>query len=250
MQLGNLLEQILVPEQYAVNVATIPGSRERVEFAIRMPGHEAQTWLPIDSKFPVEDYQRLVDAAERGDAAMVELAGKALEAAAKKCASDIRDKYVQAPYTVDFGLMFVPTEGLYAELIRRPGLADNLQRDFRVVLVGPTTLCALLNSLQMGFRTLALQKRSSEVWTVLGAVKTEFGKFNDVLERVQKKLHEASNTIDSASSRTKAIQRKLKAVEEMPIAAAVDADVMSNGRTLKPRLRELPSTTQLSLTGE
>lgn len=215
VQLGNLLEQIMTPEQYASNVATVPNSRERVEFAIRMPGHDSPTWLPIDSKFPQEDYQRLIEASERGDAAALEACGKALENAAKKCATDIRTKYVQSPHTVDFGIMFVPIEGLYAELVRRPGLADNL-REQRILLCGPTTLAALLNSLQMGFRTLALQKRSSEVWQVLGAVKTEFGKFSEVLAKVQKKLHEASSTIDDAAQRTRVMERKLKDVDQLP----------------------------------
>ncbi|HSI02835.1 MAG: DNA recombination protein RmuC [Myxococcota bacterium] len=216
VQLGNLLEQIMTPEQYGTNVATVPGSRERVEFAIRMPGQDDTTWLPIDSKFPQEDYQRLVEASERGDAAGVEQSTKALEACAKRCAAAIRDKYVMSPHTTDFGLMFVPTEGLYAELVRRPGLADVLQRDYRVLLVGPMTLAALLNSLQMGFRTLALQKRSSEVWTVLGAVKSEFGRFSDVLTKVQKKLTEASNTIDDAAVRTRAMEKTLKNVDQLP----------------------------------
>lgn len=217
VQLGNLLEQIMTPEQYASNVATIPNSRERVEFAIRMPGHDSATWLPIDAKFPQEDYQRLIEASERGDVAGVDAAGKALEAAAKKCAADIRTKYVQSPHTVDFGIMFVPIEGLYAELVRRPGLADNL-REQRIHLCGPTTLAALLNSLQMGFRTLALQKRSSEVWQVLGAVKAEFGKFSEVLAKVQKKLNEASSTIEDAAQRTRVMEKKLKGVDQLPSA--------------------------------
>jgi DNA recombination protein RmuC len=261
VQLGNLLEQVLTPDQYAVNVSTVPGSRERVEFAIRMPGHEAQTWLPIDSKFPLEDYQRLVDASERGDGTAVEQAGKALEGAARRSAAAIRDKYILTPHTTDFGLMFVPTEGLYAELVRRPGLADGLQRDYRVVLVGPTILGALLNSLQMGFRTLALQKRSSEVWSVLGAVKAEFGKFTEVLSKVQKKLTEASSTIEDASKRTRAMEKTLKGVEQLPSGEAGGLLGLSEAREVAPRLGYVPggggrapsaaaAQTQLRLTGE
>ncbi len=262
VQLGNLLEQIMTPDQYGTNVATVPGSRERVEFAIKMPGHEHTTWLPLDSKFPQEDYQRLVDASERGDVAGIEQSAKALENCAKRCAADIRDKYIMSPHTVDFGLMFVPTEGLYAELVRRPGLADTLQRDYRVLLVGPMTLAALLNSLQMGFRTLALQKRSSEVWTVLGAVKTEFGRFSDVLAKVQKKLGEASSTIEDASKRTRAMERTLKHVEQMPARDASDTLGLPEvrepaaklgyvaGGERNPRTPPALAQAQLRLTGE
>jgi DNA recombination protein RmuC len=224
VQLGNLLDQILTADQYARNVATRPGARETVEFALKLPGRDEQdgkvVWLPIDAKFPKEDYERLVDAADRGDAAAVEDAGKALEARVHSQARDIRDKYIAPPHTTDFGLLYLPTEGLYAEVLRRPGLVDMIQRDCRVVVVGPTTLAALLNSLQMGFRTLAIQKRSSEVWKVLGAVKTEFGKFGDILEKVKHKLDETGNTIEQAAHRSRQIERKLKKVEALPASEA------------------------------
>jgi DNA recombination protein RmuC len=218
MQLGNLLEQVLTSEQYACNVATRPGSNERVEFAIRLPGRGnasgAPVWLPIDAKFPKEDYERLVEAAEHADAAALELAATQLENRIKLEAKSIRDKYVEPPHTTDFAILYLPVEGLYAEVLRRPGLLDVLQRDFRITIAGPTVLTALLNSLQMGFRTLAIEKRSSEVWQVLAAIKTEFGKFGEVIGRVQKKLQEASNVIDSAATRTRAIERQLRAVGE------------------------------------
>jgi DNA recombination protein RmuC len=219
-----LLDQILTKEQYAPNVRTNPLGRELVEFAIKLPGRDEQdgkaVWLPIDAKFPKEDYERLVDAAERGDQAGVEQAGKDLEARVYGQARDIRDKYIAPPHTTDFGLLYLPTEGLYAEVLRRPGLIDSIQRDHRVVIVGPTTLAALLNSLQMGFRTLAIQKQSSEVWKVLGAVKTEFGKFGDILDKVKKKLDETSNTIDDAATRSRQIEKKLKKVEALPAPEA------------------------------
>lgn len=222
IQLGNLLEQILSPEQYAQNVATKDEGNERVEFAIKLPGreeaNEQTVWLPIDSKFPTEDFQRLLDAADSADAVALEQAGRQLETRIKACARDIRDKYLNPPRTTDFGIMFLPFEGLYAEVLRRPGVVELLQREFRVTIAGPTTLAAFLNSLQMGFRTLAIQKRSSEVWSVLGAIKTEFGKFGDVLSKVQTKLSEASNVIDSAAVRTRAINRKLRSVQELPAA--------------------------------
>jgi len=221
MQLAGLLEQVFTPEQYASNVATIPGSNERVEFAIRLPGQRADgepLWLPIDAKFPREDYERLLDAQERADPAAVEAAAKAIEMRLRLEAKSIRDKYVSPPHTTDFGILFVPTEGLYAEALRRPGLLEALQREFKVMLAGPTTLLATLTSLQMGFRTLALEKRSAEVWEVLGAVKTEFGKFGDVLDKTKKKLDEASSTIDAATTRTRAMQRRLKTVEALPEA--------------------------------
>ena len=224
MQLGNLLEQILTPQQFARNVQTKPSGREVVEFALRLPGRDEENgkevWLPIDAKFPKEDYERLVDAAERGDAVAVEQAGKDLENRVRSQARDIRDKYIAPPHTTDFGLLYLPTEGLYAEVLRRPGLVDALQREHRVVVVGPTTLAALLNSLQMGFRTLAIQKRSSEVWKVLGAVKSEFGKFGDILDKVKKKLDETGNTIDEAVHRSRQLERKLKTVELLPAADA------------------------------
>ena len=222
VQLEALLEQILTKEQYAKNVITRPGSKENVEFAIRLPGpHEGtQVWLPIDSKFPLEDYQRLLAAQELADAAGVEESSKAIEAQIKKEAKTIRDKYVEPPHTTDFALLFLPTEGLYAEVLRRPGLADTLQREYRVTVVGPTTLTALLNSLQMGFRTLAIEKRSSEVWQVLGAVKVEFGRFGDVLAGMKKQIQTVANSIDSAETRTRQMARKLKSVEALSDAKA------------------------------
>ena len=225
VQLAGLLEQVFTPEQYAANVETVPGSGARVEFAIRLPGRQAAgaggaggppLWLPIDAKFPREDYERMLDAQDRADAPAVELAAKALEARLKLEARSIREKYIAAPHTTDFGILFVPTESLYAEALRRPGLVEALQREHRVTLAGPTTLLATLTSLQMGFRTLALEQRSTEVWQVLGAVKTEFGKFGDVLARTKKKLDEASNTIDQAGVRTRAMVRTLRDVESLP----------------------------------
>jgi DNA recombination protein RmuC len=224
VQLGNLLEQILTAEQYAKNVNTNPGSREVVEFALKLPGQEKDdgsvVWLPIDAKFPKEDYERLVDASEKGDVEAVEAATKDLENRVRSQARDIRDKYLSPPHTTDFGLLYLPTEGLYAEVLRRPGLADSIQREQRVVVVGPTTIAALLNSLQMGFRTLAIQKRSSDVWKVLGAVKTDFGKFGDLLENVKKKIDEAGSTIEKAANRSRQLEKKLKKVEALPVAEA------------------------------
>jgi DNA recombination protein RmuC len=214
VQLGSLLEQMLVAEQYASNVATVPGSNDRVEFAIRLPGQSSDThvWLPVDAKFPREDYERLLDAQERADAVAAELAASALERRIRDEAKSIRAKYVSPPHTTDFAILFLPTEGLYAEVLRRPGLFEALQRDHRVTIAGPTTFSALLNSLQMGFRTLAIEKHSSEVWHLLGAVKNEFGKFAGVLEKTKKKLTEASNVIDQAGVRSRAIERKLRDV--------------------------------------
>jgi DNA recombination protein RmuC len=219
VQLAGLLEQVFTPEQYAANVATLPGSSERVEFAIKLPGQRDDgqpLWLPIDAKFPREDYERLLDAQERGDPASAETSAKAIESRLRLEARTIREKYIGPPHTTDFGILFVPTEGLYAEALRRPGLVEGLQREFKVMLCGPTTLLATLTSLQMGFRTLALEKRSAEVWEVLGAVKTEFGKFGDVLAKAKKKLEEAGNTLDAAEVRTRAMTRKLKGVEALP----------------------------------
>ena len=223
VQLANLLEQVLTAEQYAENVATRPKSGDRVEFAIRLPGREdgQPVWLPIDAKFPVEDYQKLVEAQERADVIAVEAAAKALEMRLKDEAKTIREKYIEPPYTTDFAILYLPTEGLYAEALRRPGLVEALQRDQRVSIAGPTTLAAMLNSLQMGFRTLAIEKRSSEVWAVLGAIKTEFGKFGEALAHTRKKLQEASNSIDKAEVRTRAVTRKLKDVEALPVPEAV-----------------------------
>ena len=218
VQLEALLDQVLTAEQFEKNVITRPNSNERVEFAIRLPGREASgaenkpVWLPIDAKFPMEDYQRLVEAQDRADPVAVELAAKALEMRLREEARKIRDKYIEPPHTTDFAILYLPTEGLYAEALRRPGLADTLQRDFRISIAGPTTLAALLNSLQMGFRTLAIEKRSSEVWAVLGAVKTEFGKFGEALDATRKKLEQATKSIESAGVRTRQIERKLKGI--------------------------------------
>ena len=222
VQLEALLDQVLTAEQYEKNVATRPNSNERVEFAIRLPGRDESrpVWLPIDAKFPMEDYQRLVDAQERADPLAVELAAKALEMRLRDEAKKIRDKYIEPQYTTDFALLYLPTEGLYAEALRRAGLADGLQRDFRISIAGPTTLAALLNSLQMGFRTLAIEKRSSEVWGVLGAIKTEFGKFGEALDATRKKLEQATKSIESAGVRTRQIERKLKGVEALPMDEA------------------------------
>jgi DNA recombination protein RmuC len=216
VQLGALLEQVFAPDQYAANVETVPGSGARVEFAIRLPGRREDglpLWLPIDAKFPREDYERLLDAQERADPLAAAAAARALEARLRSESRTIREKYLAAPHTTDFAILFLPTEGLYAEALRRPGLVESLLRDHRVSLAGPTTLLAILSSLQMGFRTLALERRSAEVWEVLGAVKTEFLKFGDVLAKTRKKLEEAGNSIDLAETRTRAMARKLKSVE-------------------------------------
>jgi DNA recombination protein RmuC len=220
IQLGALLEQILIADQYQANVATKPNCAERVEFAIKLPGRSDDrddvVWLPIDAKFPQEDYLALVTAQEAGDVAGVDTAGKRLEARVRGCARDICEKYLNPPLTTDFGILFLPTEGLYAEVIRRPGLMESLQRECRVMVAGPTTLGALLNSLQMGFRTLAIQRRSSEVWGILAGVKSEFGKFGGVIQKLQKKLSEASNVVEAAATRTRVMERRLKDVEAMP----------------------------------
>ena len=218
VQLAALLEQLLTAEQFSANVATRPGSAERVDFAVRLPGKgDGQpVWLPIDAKFPVEDYQRLLEAQERGDIAAVEEAAKAIEVRLKGEARSIREKYVAPPHTTDFAILYLPIEGLYAEALRRPGLAETLQREWRVNLAGPTTLAAMLNSLQMGFRTLAIEQRSAEVWAVLGAVKTEFGKFGEALAHTRKKLDEASNSIGKAETRTRVLSKKLREVEALP----------------------------------
>ncbi|UFS72609.1 DNA recombination protein RmuC [Geomonas sp. RF6] len=215
IQLGTLLEQILTPAQYSCNVATRRGSSARVEFALRLPGHgEQEVFLPLDAKFPQEDYLRLVEAREAGDPALVEEVQKQLEKTVREMARLIRDKYLDPPHTTDFAIMFLPTEGLYAEVLCRAGLFELLQRKFRVIITGPTTLAALLNSLQMGFRTLTIEKRSSEVWRLLGSVKTEFGSFGAILEKTKKKLEEAGNSIDSAARRSRAIEKRLKDVQE------------------------------------
>jgi len=225
VQLGSLLEQILTPEQYEKNVSTT-GTQERVEFAIKLPGGEQgrTCWLPVDAKFPVEDYQRLIEASEQGDAEAVESATRKLEATLKLCARTISEKYLLPPATTDFGILFLATEGLYAEALRRTGLAESLQRDYRVILTGPNTFAAILNSLQMGFRTLAIQKRSSEVWETLSGVKTQFAKYADVLTKVKEKLQEATNTVDRAEVRTRALQRQLRDVESAPNGPQGHAD--------------------------
>jgi DNA recombination protein RmuC len=218
VQLGNLLEQVLTADQFARNVQTRDESGERVDFAIKLPGDEngAPVWLPIDAKFPTEDYQRLIAAQDKGDADLIEGAMKGLETQLRKNAKDICAKYINPPRTTDFALMFLPTEGLFAEAIRRVGLVEQVQRDCRVVFAGPTTLAALLNSLQMGFRTLAIQKRSSEVWNLLAGVKTEFGKFGEALSSVKDKLEQAARRMEDVDTRSRAITRKLRDVEELP----------------------------------
>ncbi len=220
VQLAALLEQVFAPDQYAANVKTVPNSDASVEFAVRFPGStgDAPVWLPIDAKFPREDYERLLDAQERGDVESARMAGDALERQVRKQAKEIRDKYVAPPHTTEFAIMFLPTEGLYAETLRRPGLVEALQRDLRVAVAGPTTLLALMTSFQMGFRTLAIQERSSEVWRTLAAVKTEFGKFGTTLDSVKKKLEEASKKIDDTSLRARVLNRKLRDVESLPAA--------------------------------
>jgi DNA recombination protein RmuC len=222
VQLGALLSQVLTIEQYDTNCITVPGSNERVEFAVKLPGTQADqpVRLPIDAKFPREDYERLMDAQERVDVEAVATSSAALERQVRVEAKRIRDKYIAPPHTTDFALLFLPTEGLYAEVLRRPGLFDSLQREYRVTLVGPTTLLALLNSLQMGFRTLAIEQRSSEVWQLLGGVKAEFGKFATVLEKAHGQLDTVQNSIKQAGVRTRAIERQLKGVETLPGAEA------------------------------
>jgi DNA recombination protein RmuC len=225
-QLAALLEQVMAPEQYEKNVATRPGSNARVEFAIKLPGSgDAPVLLPIDAKFPQEDYQRLQAALEAGDLLAAELAGKALEARVKLEARTIAEKYVEPPHTTDFALLYLPFEGLFAEVLRRPGLFDHIQREWRVTICGPTNLLAYLNSLQMGFRTLAIQQRSSEVWKVLGTVKSEFGRFAEVLANTKRQLQTVANTIDQAEVRTRQIERKLKDVEVLPGAEELQEDL-------------------------
>jgi DNA recombination protein RmuC len=215
-QLAALLEQVMTPEQYEKNVATRPGSKERVEFAIRMPGQDKNVLLPVDAKFPIEDYQRLQAAQEAGDRAALEMAERALETRVKLEAKTIAEKYVEPPHTTDFAVLYLPFESLFAEVLRRPGLFDHIQRQYRVTICGPTNMLAVLNSLQMGFRTLAIQQRSSEVWKVLGTVKSEFGKFAEVLANTKRQLQTVANTIDQAEVRTRQIERKLKDVEALP----------------------------------
>ena len=231
VQLGALLDEMLSPGQFAQNVATRPGSRDVVEYAVKLPGRSEDgepCWLPIDAKFPLDDYQRLQDAIEHADIAAVEASRKALEAFFKVEARKIRDKYVEPPHTTDFAILFIPTEGLYAEAVSRAGLADTLQRDFKVMLAGPMNLAAMLNSLQLGFRTLAIEKRSTEVWRVLGAVKTEFGKFGEILAKTKEKLDQVGKTLDDAGRKSTTIARKLRDVEALPDA---EADRLLTGDT-------------------
>lgn len=223
-QLGNILEQLLTPEQYEENIATRPGSAERVEFAVRMPGqdHNEAVWLPIDSKFPLKGYEDLLNARESGDLAAIQAAEKALARTIESFAKDISEKYVEVPHTTDFGIMFLPVESLYAEVLRHPGVFETLQRKYRITVTGPTTMSALLNSLQMGFRTLAVTKRSSEVWKILEAVKTEFGKFTEQLEKVDDRLGKAKSELEKLrNTRTNVMERKLRDV------ASIDADESS-----------------------
>jgi DNA recombination protein RmuC len=222
IQLGNILEQIMAPEQYAANVKTKKGSNDHVEFAIKLPGKDdlgQEVYLPIDAKFPQEDYVRLQTAYDTADLTGIESANKALATSIKKFAKDIRDKYIDPPYTTDFGIMFLPIEGLFAEVVRQPELVALLQREHKIIVTGPTTLAAMLNSLQMGFKTLAIQKRSSEVWQILGAVKTEFTKFGGVLEKARKKISEADDELEKlVTTRTNVLMSKLRKVEELPTA--------------------------------
>ena len=220
IQLGNILEQFLTPEQYLKSVKTKKNSNDFVEFAIKFPGKNNLdvVLLPVDSKFPIEDYSRLVNAEESGDIAAIQESRKSLENSIKKCAKDISDKYLDPPYTTDFGIMFLPTESLYSEVLRNTSLCETLNQKYRVVVAGPSTFIALLNSLQMGFRTIAIEKRSSEVWELLGVVKTEFSKFGDLLDKTNKKLIEISNTMSDATRKTRTIERKLKNVEALPVS--------------------------------
>jgi len=219
IQLGNILEQILAPEQYGTNIATKENTRESVEFAIRLPGRGGngeEVLLPIDAKFPLRSFQRLTEASEQGDSALIEAASKELETSIKSEAKKISDKYINPPRTTDFAIMFLPVESLYAEVVKRPGLLEDLQEKYRIIITGPSTIVAFLNSLSMGFRTLAIEKRSGEIWNLLGVIKKEFTKFGDLLDNTQKKLRAASEEIDSASKKTRLIERKLKDVEELP----------------------------------
>jgi DNA recombination protein RmuC len=231
VQLGNLLEQIMTPAQYETNVAVRKRSNERVEFAIKLPnGPDEKTplWLPIDAKFPVEDYQRLIAAREAGDVSAVAAVSRELEQRVKGEARDIRTKYIAPPETTDFGILYLPTEGLYAEITQRPGLQESLQQQYRVMVAGPSTIAALLNSLQMGFRTLAIEKRSSEVWQILAAVKNDFGRFGDLLEKTQKKLQEAGNNIDLAATKSRMIARRLDKVQDLPDSAMQEELVLTD----------------------
>ena len=230
IQLGNLLEELLTQDQYEKNVVTKKGSRDPVEFAVKLPGRdEEHVYLPIDAKFPKEDYERLQSAQEAADPALIEEACKAIEARIKLEAKKIREKYIDPPHTTDFGILYLPTEGLFAEVIRRDGLTDLLQREYRINVAGPTTIAAMLNSLQLGFRTLAVEKRASEVWTLLGKVKTEFGKFGGLLENTHKKLETASREIEKAASKSRTIERKLRDVQELPASKPAELIESSMG---------------------
>ena len=234
MQLGALLDQILSKEQYETNVATRPGRKENVEFAIKLPGADSsvdQVWLPIDSKFPLEDYQRLTTAAENGDPEAVKEAKKALRTRILNEAKDISTKYLEPPYTTDFGIMYLPIEGLYAEVLRIDGLSDTLSREYRIIPAGPTTITALLNSLQMGFRTLAIEKRSSEVWSLLAKVKTEFGKFGEVLEKTKQKIEQAGRELERAETRTRKITKTLSDVQALPSGEEILTDETEENET-------------------
>ncbi len=236
-QLAALLEQVFVADQFQAQVATRPGNKNLVDFAIKLPGRSdsgAPLWLPIDAKFPNEDYERLLDAQGRADVLAADAAGKALEARIRLEARSISEKYIEPPFTTDFAILFLPTEGLYAEVLRRPGLMEALQREHRITLAGPTTLLAMLSSLQMGFRTLALEKRSSEVWQVLGAVKNEFGKFGEVLSKVKTQAQSVLNTIDSAQTRSRAMDRALRKVEALPEAASQALLPVESGSDKEP----------------
>lgn len=229
IQLGAILEQILAPEQYAENIATVPGSNDRVEYALRLPGDdEGEVWMPIDAKFPVDAYSALLDAYDSGDKSAVESATKELEKRIRGFGKDIHDKYIAPPHTTDFGIMFLPIEGLYAEVVRC-GMAERLQREFKIVVAGPTTMAALLNSLQMGFRTLAIQKRSSEVWKVLGSVKSEFDTFGHALAQAQNRINQASHELENlVGVRTRQIQRKLRQVTELPANDGISSEILSS----------------------
>lgn len=240
-QLGAIIESLFIPEQYARNVKTNPGSNDLVEFAIRMPGRndDEPVWLPIDSKFPVEDYQRLLDAYDTADKAQVQQAASAFESSIRTEARKIAAKYVSPPHTTDFAILFVPTESLFAEVLRVPGLAESLQNQFKVVVAGPTTLAATLSSVRVGFRTLAIEKRSSEVWKVLGSVKTEFQKFGDVVESTKRSIEQAANKFNELGVRTRAIQRGLRGVEELPVTAPATMTLPEAAAVAEPLPQEL-----------
>lgn len=223
VQLGNLLDQILTKEQYSANVATKKDSNDTVEYAIKLPGKDttkSHIWLPIDAKFPIEDYQRLIEAEDANDKAAIDAANKAIEKRLKDEGKKINTKYIDPPHTTDFAILFIPIEGLYAQLLKIPGLVESIQREYRVMITGPTTITAILSSLQMGFRTLAIEQQSSQIWQTLSEVKTEFGRFGDILEKTQKKLQEASNQIDAGATRARSIERKLKNVDTLELAEA------------------------------